>query len=352
MTTDTVGGVWHYAMTLARGLGALGVEVELATLGGPVSAEQRHEAGAVTGLRLHEGGHRLLWMEDAWEDVAHSGCWLAELADRLGPDLLHLNDWGVAAETRGGPSLLVAHSCVLSWWRAVHGCAAPARWSRYRETVLRALARADRVVAPSRWMLDALEREYGWTGPGQVIPNGREAERYRPAPKQPFVLGAGRLWDAAKNVGALAEAARGLGWPVLLAGEGPEPGEAPPGPVRRLGPLPARELAWWMGRASVFAHPARYEPFGLAVLEAALCGCALVLSDVPSLRESWEGAAVFVPPDDTAQLRVELWALRHRPDRRRALGRAAAARAAGFDAARMARTYRALYRDLTQARPA
>ncbi len=32
--------------------------------------------------------------------------------------------------------------------------------------------------------------------------------------------------------------------------------------------------------------PARYEPFGLSVLEAALSGCALVLGDIPSLRES------------------------------------------------------------------
>ena len=33
MTADTIGGVWQYAVDLARGLGEYGVDVTLATLG-------------------------------------------------------------------------------------------------------------------------------------------------------------------------------------------------------------------------------------------------------------------------------------------------------------------------------
>ena len=52
---------------------------------------------------------------------------------------------------------------------------------------------------------------------------------------------------------------------------------------------------------------ARYEPFGLAVLEAAQAGMRLVLSDIPSFRELWDGAATFV-----ASRRADLLpALRH-----------------------------------------
>ena len=58
--------------------------------------------------------------------------------------------------------------------------------------------------------------------------------------------------------------------------------------------MPREILAKWLGGASIFVHPARYEPFGLSALEAALSGCALVLGDIPSLRELWEGAATFV----------------------------------------------------------
>lgn len=54
----------------------------------------------------------------------------------------------------------------------------------------------------------------------------------------------------------------------------------------------------WFSRASIYALPALYEPFGLSVLEAALSGCALVLGEIPSLREIWRDAALFVDPRD------------------------------------------------------
>ena len=53
-----------------------------------------------------------------------------------------------------------------------------------------------------------------------------------------------------------------------------------------------------MGRAAVFAAPARYEPFGLGILEAGLAACALVLGDIPSLREVWGDAATYAGDDD------------------------------------------------------
>ncbi|HYO60185.1 MAG TPA: glycosyltransferase family 1 protein, partial [Archangium sp.] len=40
MTADTVGGVWTYALELCRALAGDGVQVELATLGAPLSPAQ------------------------------------------------------------------------------------------------------------------------------------------------------------------------------------------------------------------------------------------------------------------------------------------------------------------------
>ena len=73
----------------------------------------------------------------------------------------------------------------------------------------------------------------------------------------------------AKNVDALAKAARGCTWPVMVAGAGQAPSS-----VTALGPLGAETVAEWMQRASIYALPARYEPFGLSVLEAAMAGAA------------------------------------------------------------------------------
>jgi glycogen synthase len=82
------------------------------------------------------------------------------------------------------------------------------------------------------------------------------------------------------------------------------------------------------------------------VLEAASAGCALVLGDIPSLREYWDGAARFVPPDDHAALSVAVQRLIERPDEQRAAARLAVARAADFGIDRTADAYLQVYQTL------
>ena len=153
-------------------------------------------------------------------------------------------------------------------------------------------------------MLSELQDLYGrWPGRAQVIANGSSPPvAGPPPPKEPFVLAAGRMWDEAKNLSGLDRAAARLPWPVLAAGPLSAPSPAAPPVVARhvraLGQLGSSELAEMRLRASVFAAPALYEPFGLAILEAAADRCALVLGDIPSLRELWDGAARFVDPRD------------------------------------------------------
>ncbi|MDQ2670137.1 MAG: glycosyltransferase family 4 protein, partial [Gemmatimonadota bacterium] len=62
LTTDTVGGVWTHALELARGLGARGVSVDLATMGAPLSDAQRAAAASLAGVTVHESAYRLEWM--------------------------------------------------------------------------------------------------------------------------------------------------------------------------------------------------------------------------------------------------------------------------------------------------
>ena len=50
MTTDTVGGIWTYALELARGLSAADVEVMLVVIGPEPSPAQRAEAIEIAGL--------------------------------------------------------------------------------------------------------------------------------------------------------------------------------------------------------------------------------------------------------------------------------------------------------------
>jgi glycosyltransferase involved in cell wall biosynthesis len=123
-------------------------------------------------------------------------------------------------------------------------------------------------------------------------------------------------------------------------------------PLRLLGALSAEQLAEHRRRAAIFAAPARYEPFGLAILEAARDGCALVLGDIPSLRELWEGAAVFVDPEDVAGLREQLRRLLAEPRTTAELGRRARRHSARYDLSGAAHAHWRLYQQLaTSSRP-
>jgi glycogen(starch) synthase len=349
MTADTVGGVWTYAMELARALGAEGVEVALASMGGPVNAEQRGEARSIPTLQLYESMYRLPWMEEPWEDVKLAGEWLLDLAARVRPDLVHLNEPVHAALPWSVPSVAVAHSCVLSWWESVWRTSVPESWNRYHQQMRLGLTRATEIAAPSAWMLDALRRNYG-VPTGRVILNGRDANSFLPGPKTPVIFAAGRLWDPAKNLLALDQAAGKLPWPVYVAGDSRHPDDdtsiAATQHVRLLGRLPSRNVAAWLRTASIYAFPARYEPFGLSILEAALAGCTLVLGDIPTLRELWDGTAVFVSPDHPDTLRVALEGLIDDPGLREALSMRARKRALTLTPSRMAKGYLGLYADL------
>jgi glycosyltransferase involved in cell wall biosynthesis len=351
MTADTVGGVWTYAVELARGLAEHGVEVALATLGDPLNELQREKVDRIPRLKVFESTFKLEWMEDPWRDVERSGDWLLRLEDRIGPDLIHLNGYMHGSLPWTAPKLMVGHSCVLSWWRAVKGEAAPEPWNRYAREVAAGLAAADLVVAPSLAMLGALAENYGTLPRTRVILNGRDPKLFKPAAKEPIIFSAGRLWDEAKNLQALERVAPRLPWPVFVAGENhhPDGGEVRPHHTRLLGRLSQRALAAWLGRAAIYCLPARYEPFGLSVLEAALSGCTLVLGDIPSLREIWRHRAVFVPPDDPEALEEALSRLIADPDRRASLAAGSRARALQLTSERMVEAYLAAYGEVLAA---
>jgi glycosyltransferase involved in cell wall biosynthesis len=344
---DAVGGVLTYAVDLTAGLTRQGVEVAVATGGAPLSTQQREALRRAGAGSVDESALRLEWMADPWDDVAAQRDRLMELADRERVDLVHVNSYAHADADWPVPVVVGAHSCVLSWWRAVHGVDAPPQWDRYRQAVAAGLRRADAVVAPTAAMLQALGRLHGpLPDPAVVVPNGSSARDAAPhGPKEPFVLGAGRLWDAAKNLAALDEAADGLGYPVLVAGALADADGVAVAPraARAVGQLAPARLTALRRRASVFAAPARYEPFGLAALEAARDACALVLGDIPSLREVWGDAAVYVDPDDPAALRRALRTLLDAPAMARAAGLRAQRRAARYTVEAMTAGHLALY---------
>lgn len=347
MTTDTVGGVWTYACALASSLAASGADVTLVTLGPRARVDQRQMLRG-TGVNLIETDLALEWQDPEGRNVSDAKRVLGNLESRLMPDVVHLNSFREATFDWRAPTALVAHSCVNSWAAACDDTAwlAEPRWRRYTERVTAALDMAQAWVCPSRAFHDNITAIYRPRSRGAVIWNGI-APRAPATRKQDLIFAAGRLWDRAKNIEALAAAAPGLDWPVEVAG----PIDTRPSGVTWLGELPHAALETRLQHAAIFVSPALYEPFGLSVLEAAAAGCALVLSDIPTFRELWRGAALFFDPTDTDALRRTLAELSADDAGRARLQRAAYEQSLTYSLARTTSAYLGLYRELLASRP-
>jgi glycosyltransferase involved in cell wall biosynthesis len=351
MTADAVGGVWVFAAALAGGLAARGHCVTLVTLGPEPCAAQMSEVADVAGLEIVTTDLALEWMDPAGADVSRARNRLEAIERRVAPDIVHLNGFREASAAWDAPVLIAAHSCVWSWWRACRGGEpSEPRWRTYAANVRAGLAAADRWIAPSAAFRDQVEAVYAPPMCGGVIWNGLPPS-VRPGPKQPVILAAGRVWDEAKNVAALARLAPSVPWPVRIAGplaaaDGRAQGQRFPGEVTCLGALTRREVLAEMQRAAIFVAPAVYEPFGLTILEAACAGCALVLSDIPTFRELWDGAALFVEPRDDASLAATLARVAGDEPLRRTLQRRAAFRAQRCSLDAMCEAYCGVYEEM------
>lgn len=349
MTADTVGGVWTYALELAEALQPFGAKVHLATMGRLPSSSQQKEAGGINNLCLHESDYKLEWMDNPWQEVEAAGEWLMSLERELKPDLIHLNNYCHGQLPWEAPVLMTGHSCVLSWWQAVKGETAPEQYQKYAEEVKQGLQSADMVVAPTQSYLRCLKEFYGPLQNGRVIPNSRKSSLYRPSEKEDCMMSMGRLWDEAKNIKALASVAKEVPWKVKIAGDATHPVTGKqceyPG-VELTGFLNPEEAAKQLSKSAIYVMPAKYEPFGLSILEAALSGCALVLGDIPSLRENWEGAALFVSPDNPEDLKEKINYLINNPYQRNKLAKKGQEKAVNFSPDYQAKAYSEAYNEV------
>ncbi|WP_410216292.1 glycosyltransferase family 4 protein [Paracoccus sp. (in: a-proteobacteria)] len=346
MTLDAVGGVWQHAIDLAAGLRARGVSVVLAGLGPRPDAAQMAQARTIGPVEW--GAAPLDWLAERPADLAAIGPWLDGLAARHQVDVLHLNLPTQAVGLACGlPVLTMSHSCLATWFAAVRGSDVPEDMAWQRDLTAQGLAAADLIVAPSQAHADALARCYGSLPALAVVPNTSRAalpDRLR----LPQIVAVGRWWDDGKNGGLLDEAAARTDWPVSLVGalSGPNGARIVLSHAQHAGALSHPDTLARIAEAGIFCAPSRYEPFGLAVLEAARGAAPLVLADIPTFRELWDGAAIFFDPADAGELSDVLNRLSRNPAQQKELGRAACARAARLtpdtQVAAMLRLYRRL----------
>ncbi len=355
LTTDVVGGVWRYTVTLVRELTDRGHTCAVAVLGDPEEARMTELPECVDAFSRKL---RLEWMPDGLADVDPTTRWLESVAADWRADIVHLNQFAYAAGVFPAPVVVVAHSDMLSWYAEVQERTPPEEWGPYKAMVRRGIDAAGVVVAPTAYQSGLLARHYGRSAV-RVIHNGTRLPQLDgsapPPSSRSMVLVAGRAWDEAKGVALLDRAIDDLGTDapaVHLVG----PMEGPAGErmeVEHLithGEVDAATMDRFYANTRLYVAPSLYEPFGLSPLEAAGHGCGLLLTGIGSFRELWTGAADFFDPPTPRVLANRLRGVLEDPaaldeQAARALERARAR----FTAGRMADRYEALYAELTGA---
>ena len=350
MTTDSVGGVWTYALDLSRALARRGVSVTLAVLGPMPSDAQRREAENVKGVKLVMTEAQLDWLCEEPGAARGAPALLSALARDFGVDLIQLNGAPFASEAEyPAPVVAVHHSCLATWWASVRNSPPPPEWRWRADLVRRHLEAADRVVAPSAAFAALTTATYGLNRRIDIVHNGRSRSGFAPSGKTfDALFTAGRLWDEGKNVATLDRAAPLVDAPFFAAGPlaGPNGIKVDCRNLQTLGELSSAAVRAWLAKRPIFLSSAAYEPFGLTALEAAQAGCALVLADIPTFRELWDRAALFAPPRDHAAFGKAATALLDDRLLRRRMERAAHERARRYSLEAMGARMFALYEEL------
>ena len=360
VTADTLSGAWTYTRELVTGLVTRGVQVTLVSFGEIPLPEQTTWMDHLHGLDYRPTAFRLEWMQEAEQDLPESSAFLASLVRELQPDVLHLNQFCYGNLPVDVPRVVMANGDLITFTQAVQDRAPranpPMKW--YRDTILRGLAGADAVVAPSTWMLDRIRVSYARPRREEVIYPGRNPIFFNPyVSKEDSVLAVGRLVDASKQVFLLTQHVHPV--PVCIVGA-EQTVPVPRIPIRAdvkvatdqtsvaiRGPQTEAQLRALYSRASIYAATARYEPLGMPALEAAFSRCAIVANDIPAFREIWGDAALYFRTNDAASLAESIRRLNADRTMCRAYAELAYTRARErFTTKRMIDDYLRLYRSL------
>jgi glycogen synthase len=361
MTSDTLNSnLWAYTRDLVTGLVARGMRVTLVSFGEIPLPEQTAWMERLRGLEYRPTAFRLDWMHEGEQDFAESSAYLASLLRELKPDVFHSNHLCYGALPSAMRRIVVAHGDLVTWWKSVHGREPKDNsWLRwYRRTTQEGLAGATTVVASSDWMLEAVKESYPAPMIGTVINHGRNPIHFNPyVTKNDSVLSVGRLLDPAAQIHLLAEHPHPV--PVCVV-DAKQPEHAAEPEVRAdvgfkdgdrgmvvRGPRSEPQLRVLYSRASMFVSASRYEPSGITILEAALSRCALILNDIPALREIWGPAAVYFRTNDGDSLCDAVRILNDDAELRRGFANRAFNRAREcYNANRMTSSYIQLYRNV------
>lgn len=191
------------------------------------------------------------------------------------------------------------------------------RLRSFRTAVRDLLTTVNALLPNSQAEADILAEHFGPLPPAYPIPNAADAETFAlPASDaaRSGILCVGRL-EPRKNQHQLITACKQLNLPLTLVGNAGRFSHAYADECRAaargaditfLPQQPATKLRDLYQRAAVHTCVSWYETPGLASLEAALCGCALVVTPGGCTREYFRDQAAYASPHDASTIAAAL----------------------------------------------
>ncbi len=317
---DRPGGAGYYTMAVAAGLAERDdVEVTLVARRGDEARWPEIAPGAaVQGSVPVSRPGRL-----SYEQVG-----LPSLLRSLGVALHHGPHYTMPARSPV-PCAVTVHDCTFFDHPEWH---VRAKAAFFRRAIRRAALRAGVVICVSEVTAERLHATCRVRAPVVVAPHGVDHHRFSPTEPssgadraelealgipvdRPLVAFIGTL-EPRKGIAPLVRAfdlvAPAHPDAVLVLGGQPgwglaETERALAGArygerIVRTGYLPDPAVPALLRQAAVVAYPALEEGFGLPALEALACGAPLVTTEGTAMAEMARGAALLVPPGDTAAL--------------------------------------------------
>jgi glycosyltransferase involved in cell wall biosynthesis len=316
---------------------------------GPLPSRNEISRVKQEGFALNCFEGPLEWTAASKDDLCSSAQAIKSLAQTLRVNSIHLHSPAFAAFNLDLPTVAVNHSCVKTWWRAMRHKPIPPDLNWRGDLIRNGMFSCNRIVAPSKHYADLIRDAYNLRESPSVIYNGVTSQaQSKMAMPGSFIFSAGRLWDEAKNFAALDVVASLIEDLIHVAGPltSPMNDSLAFAYLHHIGVLDSFEMRAVLARRPIFIAPARFEPFGLTVLEAASHGCPLVLNDIPTLRELWDGAASFVDMGNPCRVALTLQSLRGDLKRCEDLGAKAYERSKRYSMEACAKAVMELHREL------
>ena len=315
-------GAWRYTLELAQAL-ARRPEVDLTLVA------RRHDAArwlALAGARDRvvpaAPGPRPLRL--AWEQLA-----LPRLLGRTGVAVHHGPHYTMP-ERASVPVVVTVHDCTFFDHPEWHE---RSKVLLFRRAITVAARRAAVIVCVSATTAERLAEVCPVSGQVVVAPHGVDHDRFAPQeavpgadrvavaalgldPERPMVVFVGTI-EPRKNVPALVRAfdqvaeahpdavlvlAGQRGWGADEVERAEMAAERHRDRIVRTGYVPDDAVPALLRSAAVVAYPSLAEGYGLPALEALACGAPLVTTSGTAMAELAGGAAMLVPPGDTADL--------------------------------------------------